>query len=114
VVDDLGFALFAALAGEPHALSLPRLPNVEVPRDVLDRYLGRYELAPGANVSISRDGPNLWARFPVGQGRLLASSATEFRMRANPSVRILFRRGPDGAPELVLDDRGEHIVAPRR
>jgi hypothetical protein len=113
VVDELGLALLRLLAGEPHSLALPQFQNVAVSGELLERYVGTYELAPGATVAISRDGLGLWARFPAGQGRLLASSPTEFRMRANPSVRISFDTRAGDAPALIFEDRGERIVAPR-
>lgn len=87
---------------------------VEVPAEVLDRYVGRYELQPGFTIEITREGEALAAKA-TAQPRvdLLPISETAFAVRGI-DARIEFAvDGTGPAPSLTLHQGGRETRAPR-
>ena len=88
--------------------------EVEIDRDLFDRYVGRY-VFPGASImSVSRDGAKLFSQL-AGQRpvEIFAASETEFFPKAVPA-RIAFVVDDAGrATALVLHQGGRKIYAPR-
>src|SRR5690606_37788817 len=70
--------LSAIAFGEPYSLPKQRTA-VKVPVEVLDAYVGEYELRPGFVFVITREGERLYVQ-PTGQGKspIFPESATEF------------------------------------
>jgi D-alanyl-D-alanine carboxypeptidase len=87
---------------------------VRVPVEVLDRYVGRYELAPGLVVTVRRDGETLRAQ-PTGQAEvaLVAESETRFSV-PDEDATVVFETDASGAvTRLVLHQGGRQMPAPR-
>jgi CubicO group peptidase (beta-lactamase class C family) len=104
-VDDIGFHLL----DPTFPLSHPAPPRVAVdlPVETLDRYPGRYELAPEFVVEITREGTTLWAQA-TGQARIrmYAASPTRFFLRV-VDAEVSFTEDASGAVTgLVLHQGG--------
>ncbi len=84
----------------------PPLVAVEVKPEVLDRYLGVYELTPGFNITITRNGGTLSAQA-TGQDAfaLTATAETEFQFQP-AGIRIVFPAGEGPAPSFTLHQGG--------
>lgn len=107
-VDDIGFAMLA-----PSTPLAPAHVRIELPPETLEEYVGRYELAQGVTMTISRKDDRLFEQV-TGQDalELSASARDEFHIWAI-DVGISFQRGPDGKVRgLVLHQHGDH-AAPR-
>lgn len=115
--DDFAMRL---LTGQP--LAAPTAPTAAATRRelalepaVLDRYVGYYQLVPGVQFAITRNGAQLEAQL-TGQGRLpvFASSETEFFYKA-VDAQLTFEPGADGtaAVAVVLHQNGRDLRAPR-
>ncbi len=92
----------------------PEPVEVEVDPETLERYVGRYALARGSIVSVSRDEGKLVSRL-AGQGpvHVFPASATEFFAKVVPA-RITFVVDDHGrATGLVLHQGGREIHARR-
>ena len=87
--------------------------SVAVADQVLERYVGRYELQPGFDISITRDGGQLSAQV-TGQPavEIFASSPTEFFYRV-VDARITFRLEGDQVVGLTLHQAGRDLPARR-
>ncbi len=87
---------------------------VEVPRDVLDRYVGRYEIRPEFVLTITRRGDRSYAQATGQQAfRLLAESETEFFFMML-DAQLTFEMGADGAVSgVVLHQGGRDRPAPK-
>ncbi len=112
LVDALGFALLRVLRGEaPTALSLPATAHLDAA--ALDRCVGAYTLAPGAVLTVLRDGDHLTAQL-TGQPafRIWPSSPTEFRYRVVPA-QLSFAADGAHAASVVLHQNGRDLPAPR-
>lgn len=83
---------------------------VDLPTDVLERYVGRYDLMPGVEMEITLEGGALHARAS-GQPKvaLLARSETEF-IPEGVNARIVFESSGDS---LTLHQGGREIEAPK-
>jgi CubicO group peptidase (beta-lactamase class C family) len=67
-------------------------------RDSLARYVGDYELAPGAVARVFLYEGRLFINVPgQGEGELFAVSSSEFTLRVVPGVRVAFGRDSTGA-----------------
>lgn len=89
--------------------------EVEVDPAIYDRYLGVYEIAPGFELSITRDGDRLYAQA-TGQSTLevYPSSETEFFLKV-VDAKLRFLPGDDGrATHLILIQGGREMKAPRK
>ena len=83
--------------------------EVKVDQALLQRYTGIYELVPGFNIEISRDGDQLYAQA-TGQPRfeIYPKSDTEFYLKAF-EAQILFTASPDGVVTLKLLQNGQSM-----
>ncbi len=95
-IDRLGNQYFRLLAGESVEPLQPPVP-IELPPEVLQRYVGQYRLAPLAVFDITLKDGHLWARL-TGQDalRIYPTSETEF-----------FYRIVDARLTFVVDDHGK-------
>lgn len=86
--------------------------EVKVAAAVLDRYVGRYQLAPNFILEITREGERFYAQA-TNQTRieLFASSDSSFFMKA-VDARVDFIRNADGSHTLVLNQNGRTMPAP--
>jgi len=85
---------------------------VRVPAEVLDRYVGRYELAPDFIVTVRRDGDVLRAQ-PTGQPEtaMVAESETRFTV-AEANAVVVFESDASGTvTRLVLHQGGRQLPA---
>jgi CubicO group peptidase (beta-lactamase class C family) len=84
----------------------PPIVAADVKPEVLDRYVGVYELAPGFNITLTRDGATLSAQA-TGQGAfaLTATSDTEFHFQP-AGIGIVFPAGDGPAPSFTLHQGG--------
>jgi D-alanyl-D-alanine carboxypeptidase len=101
-------------AQSPEQLAAAAATPVRVPAQVLDRYVGRYELAPGLVVTVRRDGETLRAQ-PTGQAEvaLVAESETRFAV-PEENATVVFETDASGAvTRLVLHQGGRQMPAPR-
>ncbi len=88
--------------------------TVEVPEETLERYVGRYGLAPGFEVEITREGTQLYAQA-TGQERvdLIPLSPTEFLVRG-VDARLTFHGTGEGIAESVtLHQNGREVEGAR-
>ncbi len=82
--------------------------------NVLDRYVGRYEVSPGRSFTITREGDKLFANF-YGARRfeIVAHSERDFSMKRS-AVDLTFDLGADGkAKSFVFQIGGRKEVAKR-
>ena len=86
----------------PRAALVP----VEVAPEVLDRYVGVYELMPDFNITLTREG-NVLSAQATGQGAfpLTATSDTEFHFQP-AGIRIVFPAGEGPAQSFTLHQGG--------
>ncbi|HMB89781.1 MAG TPA: serine hydrolase, partial [Rhodothermales bacterium] len=104
-VDDIGFHMLDST----YALK-EVTPVVSVDPDVLERYVGRYQLAPAFIITITRDGGQLTAQA-TGQPSfsIYPSSETEFFLKV-VEAQITFNVAEDGTVEsLTLHQNGQHM-----
>lgn len=95
-------------------------PSVELPAEVLDRYVGRYEYQPGTYVDVRREGEEL-VMSTSGEGAddqesvITPSSETEFWTKHNGDlVTVTFEVGEDGRVEsLTMVQAGFSMTLPR-
>ena len=82
---------------------------------VYDTLVGVYELAPGFDFTVTREGDQLFGQA-TGQGKaeLFPQSETEFFVKI-VDAQFTFERGPDGqATGLVLHQNGRNIPAKKK
>ena len=88
--------------------------SMTLPEEVLERYVGRYQLAPSVVLTVTREGQHLYAQV-TGQPRfeVFASSETEFFWRV-VDARLTFEPGPEGpAKQVTLHQGGRDLPGPR-
>lgn len=111
--DRMGREMIAILFGE--AYSLPRKHVVaEVDPQEYDALVGKYQLAPGAVFTVTRDGDRLRAQL-TGQGKIeiFPESETEFFYKI-VDAQITFHKDDAGrVTHLVLHQNGAHMKAER-
>lgn len=83
-----------------------------VPLAVLDRYVGRYEIMPGAVAEVTRLGDGLALRAFGPPARLLPRDDSTFVMEAG-GLGVAFRTRADGGPGLLLGDAASEDAGPR-
>jgi D-alanyl-D-alanine-carboxypeptidase/D-alanyl-D-alanine-endopeptidase len=113
--DDIGRHLLDAESPllAPQAASKTRTEIAADPQ-LFDQYVGRYQLAPAAILTITRDGSHLFAQL-TGQPRLeiVPESAKEFFLKA-VDAQITFETDSQGtATALVLHQMGRDLRATR-
>lgn len=87
-----------------------QIEDVEVPEAILDTYVGTYELAPGFNIVITREGKQLFGQA-TGQGRLelFAKSNVEFYLKVVNAQIIFNINEPAAVKSLTLIQNGQRI-----
>jgi serine-type D-Ala-D-Ala carboxypeptidase/endopeptidase len=87
---------------------------VSVPVDVLERYVGEYEPAPGVTITVRRSGDSLAAQ-PTGQSEAVLEprSHTRFEVRGVPVV-VEFVTDESGVVNMALYQGDQEITARRR
>jgi hypothetical protein len=80
----------------------------------LDDYKGTYELAPGITITVSREGDQLYAKRTERPRDALIPEAPDLFFRPGVEGRRLFRRGPDGKIDALLDRRNNQDVIWRK
>ena len=117
--DDIGMHLLdpeAPLvpAGSPGAT--PPQARVEVPVDpkLFDGYVGRYQLAPAAVFTVTRDGDRLYAQL-TGQPtfQIFPESARDYFYKVVDAQLTFETDGQNRASALVLHQGGRDLRAPR-
>lgn len=112
--DDIGFHL---LTGAPLAPAPPALPvrtPITLTEAQLQGLVGRYQMAPGVEIAITRDGAHLFAQV-TGQGRaeIFAESPTKFFWTI-VDAQLTFERRADGeATGLILHQNGRNLPGGR-
>lgn len=110
-VDILGFGLLRMLEGtDPKPIKIK--PVAQIDPNLLAKYVGEYELAPGAVLTLTRNNDRLMAQL-TGQGayRIYPSSETEFFYRV-VDAQITFVKNEKGEVEkLVLHQNGRDLPA---
>lgn len=106
LVNDLA-RLWLGLPEPPPAAALAA---VAVKPEVLDRYVGVYELMPKFNITVKREGDALTAQA-TGQGAfpLTPTSDTEFHFQEG-GIRIVFPAGDGPAQSFTLFQGGERTA----
>ena len=104
-VDDIGLHLLDAQ--RPIVTPPPLRKAITVSAEVLDQYVGTYELVPAFRIAVSREGDVLWVQA-TGQDkmRVWAESNTAFFLKAD-DVQVIFSVDASGrATGLVLRQSG--------
>ncbi len=86
--------------------------EITLAREILARYVGKYELRPGFELTITQEGEVLMAQA-TGQpkAQMFAESETEFFLKVAP-IRLTFNMNGAGEVEsLTLHQGGQHIPA---
>jgi glc operon protein GlcG len=98
-----GAAPAAAVAGEA----------VSVPVEVLERYVGEYQLSPGKTITVRRSGDSLVGQ-PTGEPEAVLDprSQTRFAVRG-VGVEVEFVAGEAGVVNMVLFQGGQEFPARR-
>jgi len=110
-VTPLGFALMRLLAGEK-VQPLAIQTDVKLEPKVIERYVGEYELGPGAELKITQKADHLTAQL-TGQPayRIYASAEREFYFLVAPA-KLTFEADGNGAVSgLILHQNGSNIPA---
>ena len=118
-VDDIGFHLLDARspllpADSPLLRSPATRTATTVDPAIFDRYVGRYQLAPGAVFTITRDGERLFAQL-TGQpaAEVFPESETKYFYKV-VDAQLTFEVDNDGrATAVVLHQLGKDQRAPR-
>lgn len=101
-MDDIGFHLLDS------SLPLQAVQETaEVAPEVLERYVGQYQLVPGFVITVTREADRLYAQATGQQAfRIYPASETEFFVRV-VDARLTFHVGADGTVEgLTLHQNG--------
>ena len=88
--------------------------EMTLPAEILDRYVGVYELRPGVKIEITREGTQLRAQ-PTGQRKvdLFPQSETKFYLKV-AQAQFEFNVDDDGvAASLTLFQSGQQRIAQR-
>ena len=99
----------------PLAPSPKRRIAIDVTPEILQRYVGEYELAPTFSIVITREGNALFAQA-TGQPKLpiFAEAETEFFLRA-ADAQLTFTKDSSGAVTgLVLHQGGQNLPGRRK
>ena len=85
-----------------------------LPAEILDRYVGVYELQPGFKIEITREGTQLKAQATgQPQADLFPQSETKFYLTVI-QAQVEFNLNADGVAEsLTLFQGGQEMNAPR-
>jgi CubicO group peptidase (beta-lactamase class C family) len=115
-IDDVGFHLIDAHLPLNSAPPGPKARSeTKVDENVLEKYVGEYQLAPTFSIVVTREAGQLFLQA-TGQSKLpiYAESETEFFLKA-VDARITFVRGSnDRAVRLVLHQGGRDLPGERK
>jgi CubicO group peptidase (beta-lactamase class C family) len=109
--DDIGFWL---LTGSPLTPQPKRRHAIHIEAAALQPFVGRYQLAPTATLTITREGDHLFGQI-TGQTRfeIFAEKPNEFFWKV-VDAQLTFQTGPDGVVTgAVLHQAGANLPAPR-
>ena len=115
--DDIGMHILIGspvLTLQPPPPPPPERHAIAVAPEVLDRYVGRYQMAPEAFVTISRDGDHLFAQL-TGQAvyEVFPEAPAAFFWKV-VDAQLTFEVGADGrATRLILHQNGRDLPGPR-
>ncbi len=94
----------------------PSRERKEIPLEpaILDRYAGRYQLAPNFVIAITREGDHLFLQA-TGQGKvqMFAESEREFFLKVVDAQVTFVREGEGPATKLILHQNGMDLPGPR-
>ena len=109
-IEDIGFHLLI-----PESPLAQQRIELSLPPDVLEKYLGNYEIQPGVTLAISRDGNKLYEQLTGQQPlRIYASAPNEFFLRV-VDAQISFVPRADGTiASLILHQNGRNTPAIRK
>jgi pimeloyl-ACP methyl ester carboxylesterase len=111
--DDLVFPGNEGLRAESVVLHAPR-PDREISTAILDSYAGRYEIAPGVMVSITRTGKQLVANVDQqATFELVPVSDTDFFIVEGP-VRLVFTKDASGRIASIEGQQNGQKFSARR
>lgn len=88
--------------------------EIMLPEAVLDRYPGRYQFAPNAVLTVTREGTRLFAQL-TGQPRLevFAESERKFFLKVVEAQLVFGGEGNEKAPQVTLFQNGVEQTAKR-
>jgi D-alanyl-D-alanine-carboxypeptidase/D-alanyl-D-alanine-endopeptidase len=113
--DDIGMHLLVPLLPlAPKPQPMKQRTAIVLPPAMLDRYVGKYQLAPNFVLDVTRGGDGLWLQ-PTGQGKLelWPESETEFFLK-EVDAQVSIVRDPSGAVTgVVLHQNGQNSPAPK-
>jgi D-alanyl-D-alanine-carboxypeptidase/D-alanyl-D-alanine-endopeptidase len=91
-IEDIGFHLL-----DQRAELTEERPEIDLPAEVLERYVGVYQLGPHATVTVTRTGSGLMAEATgLGIAPIYPATETEFFVKVIP-VEVTFQLGHRGA-----------------
>ncbi|MDN5200679.1 serine hydrolase [Fulvivirgaceae bacterium BMA10] len=107
-IDDIGFHLLDPDSELKEVLS--KSDAVQVPEEILESYVGSYELAPNFSIAITREGTQLYGQA-TGQSRfeMFPKNNTEFYLVA-VEAQITFQVQKDVVESLTLFQNGQEVV----
>lgn len=87
---------------------------INITPELLDRYVGRYELKPGFELAITREGTQLFGQA-TGQSRfeLFPSSTATFYLKVVDAQVTFEQDGDNPSPKLILHQNGRDMPAKR-
>ncbi|MCU0239422.1 MAG: DUF3471 domain-containing protein, partial [Pyrinomonadaceae bacterium] len=88
----------------------PPKKEISLSEEILDKYIGEYQLAPTFSIFITREGKQLFAQA-TGQGKfeLYAEKEDEFFAKV-AKISISFKKDADGKiTEMILRQSGQNI-----
>lgn len=90
------------------------MKTVIISAEILDRYVGRYELQPGFDLTVTREDMQLFAQA-TGQPRveLYPSSDNNFYLKAVDAQVTFITEGAEAASSLILHQNGRDMPAKR-
>ena len=101
------------LASQAHRYYEDPSPG-EIDAKLLDLYVGRYELAPGITMEITREQNELFAQRVGRQRERLVPEAAGIFFRPGVEGRRLFHMGADGKVDTLIDRRNNEDVIWKR
>jgi bla regulator protein BlaR1 len=115
VVLSLGVATVAAQVAPPNAASgAGQSREITLPENVLERYVGAYQFAPGALFTVTRTKGQLTVQL-TGQNsvEIYPKSETSFFLKVVEASIDFVANGQGPATALVLHQNGRDVTAPR-
>lgn len=110
-VDDIGFHLLDP--GSKLNEVKTKVDAVHVPEEILESYVGNYQLQPNFSIVITREGTQLYGQA-TGQDRfeLFAKNSREFYLTV-VEAHITFQVKEDKVESLTLYQGGQELVGKR-